>query len=100
MSEHTPEPWAYDPVSNIVIGPNDYWVADLHDWGDAAVEEETKANGYLVAAAPELLTALEELMGWGKLLAAAGLEELNESMKSDPAWIEARASIAKAKGES
>ncbi|WP_420431500.1 hypothetical protein [Candidatus Poriferisocius sp.] len=78
MKPHTPRPWVY-----VLEGAEDrgmVWsgvapICTLEQWNDA--------NGHLIAAAPDMLTALEELCG----------------LWDDETWSKAKAAIAKAKGE-
>lgn len=86
MSKHTPGPWSRDKNDSLCSpdGRQVYvWNSGL---GNSYRSDETDANARLIAAAPELLEALEamlpgaEAMGW-------------ETSK-------ARAAIAKARGES
>ena len=100
MSEYTPGPWA---VVELVDGYDirapeaDCYIATASDpeavWGAIGPEEDA----CLIAAAPELLEALELALG-----------SYNRLLLSDPpkdAWVfngveaKARAAIAKAKGE-
>lgn len=68
MSEHTPGPWtveAFDRLDKqIVIGP--YHIA----WVDAddLSHEEAAANARLIAAAPDLLAALQEVWNIGRTI--------------------------------
>ena len=96
MSKHTPGPWMYDSY----VGEDPYddpdcpfveigttrWVPNKVDVPAAL---EAWANARLIAAAPDLLDALESLE------LTAGLP----AMQDDPARVAARAAIAKAKGE-
>lgn len=68
MTKHTPGPWAVNPVAA--------WVdcGQLDEDGDPTPvcalawptiyrsENETEANGYLIAAAPDMLEALQMLV--------------------------------------
>ena len=102
MSKHTPGPWEwYGP--NLLCGGErqsenilnsaddgrpygDHAALIEHHWdGDVA-----KANARLIAAAPELLEALKEIVDAAD---GAGWEQL------DPSFKKARAAIAKATGE-
>ena len=85
-AQHTPGPWKYNDKT------------DVYDSAGATVCElykgyETRpaprANAILIAAAPELLEALEELEALGSL-------ELPQ--RRDAALFKAKAAIAKAKG--
>ena len=72
-TKHTPGPWHVGGITqaNLVQvfvgdGEEEYSICDL--WGDVFGDNETnltreqKANACLIAAAPELLKALEDLM--------------------------------------
>ena len=95
MSEqHTPGPWTFDNEIEFICTD-----ASLHgewygDWAVARVNiirAEAKANARLIAAAPDLLEALRELLAACK----------DASFASDPfdAVPNARAAIAKATTE-
>lgn len=104
MSKHTPGPWAYAleygpsvtelprittvaRCANYVIGlPSEYPGGNYRD-GDPSGDEEADAR--LIAAAPELLEALE--------LLTAGIE--NSVSDTYIPLVKARAAIAKATGE-
>lgn len=81
---HTPGPWEFDPIDRVVVK------------GGAEIAYMARsANGAdvrLIAAAPELLEALE--------FALAALEDVFGKNKVDVGAINtARAAIAKARGE-
>lgn len=88
MSKHTPGPWKIVDAWNyyMVEGQNDEEII----WQDGPYQTPTinKANACLIAAAPDLLEALEAIVG-------------NSSIQrvSDELHAKARAAIAKAKGE-
>lgn len=86
MSEakHTPGPWNF--TGNGVYAADGTTVADNEPHYPQALDP---CNGHLIAAAPELLEALEELE---QLVSAHISEEADNWCKS------ARAAIAKAKG--
>ena len=100
MSKHTPGPWMADTEE---IGGSfqiymegsylDPWIADAKGThvGPKSLEE-VKANAALIAAAPELLGALQEVMEW--------ISEWDPNFASDDKWPIARdaalAAIAKA----
>ena len=72
MSEHTPGPWtmATGPSSHLIEGPHEYDGCNIFVAQVAIPEDETGkplvsfgetfANGCLIAAAPDMLKALEE----------------------------------------
>ncbi len=58
MSKHTLGPWVYEPETFTIRTANDdsYWLASI----DGTIEgEEGLANAHLIAAAPDMLEALE-----------------------------------------
>lgn len=97
-TKHTPGPWRavidsdFTPgidaddigESIVVIGPNNL-STDLGIWGRC--REEAEANAHLIAAAPDLLAALQTLVEQAERHDAVGLY-----------WDQARAAIAKAEG--
>ena len=77
---HTPGPWGFEESTKTIRAvPQNYWLATMDSW-DGAVDHE--ANARLIAAAPDLLEALEEMVD----------ESINREVK-------ARAAIAKARGQ-
>ena len=95
-TKHTPGPWRYytesQPDGCPIVGSGGPMVAMLaHSVNHPDQSDEANANAYLIAAAPELLEALE------CLLAAV---EQHDTPLTDPERIAARSAIAKAKGES
>jgi hypothetical protein len=62
-SPHTPGPWSYNRdeggMHGHVISTGDYIICELPDAGDGA-SPDTEANARMIAAAPEMLEALEE----------------------------------------
>jgi len=97
MSKHTPGPWHV--VDHHIA--NRYYVSVRH--GDASIgaaswdvarvtvrqtwRDQQIANAHLIAAAPDLLAALQ-----------AFADEIVPNNPNDPLWINARAAIAKATG--
>ena len=68
MSDHTPGPWTVEPMSNVddeeaakpfayVIGPD-----DVDPWAPPAEWRFKIADAHLIAAAPDLLAALEQIV--------------------------------------
>lgn len=93
MSErkHTPGPWMVEGRTVYALNEDGYnrfsaLVQDAHTPGD-----ELEANAQLIAAAPELLEALEQFVAW--------VDAPCESAFSDSQLASARAAIAKATGE-
>ncbi len=87
MTKHTPGPWHVD--AQYICRADGVAIADV--WQSMEVSgEDTEANARLIAAAPDLLTALEELLPY-----------VTGSMRSttDPLVEAARAAIAAARGE-
>lgn len=88
MSKHTPGPWKIVDAWNyyMVEGQNDEEII----WQDGPYQTPTinKANACLIAAAPDLLEALEAIVGDSSI-----------QRVSDELHAKARAAIAKAQGE-
>ncbi len=63
MSEqkHTPGPWVSAPqrTNTLIVAANGTRVAESY----GVTDEEPRANARLIAAAPELLAALKEILG-------------------------------------
>jgi hypothetical protein len=58
--KHTQGPWKFEASTKTIRSePANYWLATMDSW-DGAVDHE--ANARLIAAAPELLEALERLL--------------------------------------
>jgi hypothetical protein len=102
MSGHTPGPWGLDTLKTSCgichkIGPFPYkpdrqcHACVYVDYpGDGAIERELLANARLIAASPDLLEALQNLI--------AAVEEPDSDSLME--LIQARAAIRKATGES
>jgi hypothetical protein len=58
MSNHTQGPWEYKRTSGFDYGSVEYWLPGI------CTNVKTEANARLIAAAPDLLEALNELIGW------------------------------------
>jgi len=89
MSKHTPGPWAYqedsDAYTHIVRGPNNRFICQLNQSTSAEIE----ANARLIAAAPELLSALQ--------VAELALRE--RGLRTCGEYKQIEAALAKATGE-
>lgn len=80
---HTPGPWKFEgPTNTIRSVPANYWLATMDSW-DGAVDNA--ANARLIAAAPDLLEALQGV--------------LRVADRKTAEFDAARAAIAKATGE-
>lgn len=107
MSKHTPGPWKTADITS--RGTHVYWRIEapskhvagvsvdvtLYPVDVVAVSEELKANARLIAAAPDLLAALEALE-----VAVSMDFSLDRDSRINAAASGARAAIAKARGES
>ena len=101
MSKHTPGPWWLDHGDDVNLFNHVGISAETHEllaqvvWrlDDDKSTPECEANARLIAAAPDLLEALETaLYGWQR--------EFEYLAKRTPEWVtKARAAIAKATGE-
>jgi hypothetical protein len=92
VSKHTPGPWeAHLDEAYFVTGPDRGRVAIMthlkgaHGLGGRRSGDESAANARLIAAAPDLLEALTDLLGW-------------QTLAPDDVVAAARAAITKAEG--
>jgi hypothetical protein len=92
MSKHTPGPWAVNPMNAQVdeFGGQGMPLPVCHMlWPtDKRKEAETMANARLIAAAPDLLEALERILADGDVRDILGKADMSK----------ARSAIAKARG--
>ena len=102
MAEHTPGPWRSDsPYVSAPSGEHRKIVADCDQYFS---DDECEANIRLIAAAPELLAALEQalaVIGSDEMRAACQLADLHGMTYSGPTvdMTTMRALIAKVRGE-
>jgi len=94
MSKHTPGPWKAiisENVANVVCAENGIGVARVIDDDDAR----------LIAAAPQMLEALEACAAYWHYKRSPGIPEHSElvSLSAEQAQKLIRAAIAAAKGE-
>lgn len=83
-AEHTPGPWRFDRDSNVLEMAGKP-TADIVDVSPPlASYEEARANGHLIAAAPELLAACQSM--------------LVKFLSKEPQYKQAIAAIDKAMG--
>lgn len=103
MSKHTPGPWRFytDPQPNgcPIVGTGGLMVAQLaHSINYPEQRDTAIANARLIAAAPELLEALGDLMGVAEAaMLRANFDGGEYDIEGELA--DARAAIAKATGE-
>lgn len=77
MSKHTPGPWVIDgykvsPKSNMDLAICSVMPMDWNGGRGRHIRgDETQANGHLIAAAPDLLEALDRLTKWAEVMAEA-----------------------------
>jgi hypothetical protein len=95
MSEHTPGPWRASMGDLLRVMHGSDCICGVHRIGSRAGgrrSEESEANARLIAAAPDLLAALQAVI-------AAPITGDHESIqRRDAAFTAARAAIAKATG--
>lgn len=93
IHKHTPGPWLARKVAGTFLPGQIGWAIDYNEEQEQVVDYVYKeADARLIAAAPDLLDALENVIeSWG-----LGLLPHEDSEALD----QARAAIAKAKGES
>lgn len=101
-SKHTPGPWTTD--DSLADEAGEFGIAILAKWQDGSavrvadcpvgeVDPETYANARLIAAAPDLLAALRDLV-----------ENINDptcsidELRNDVSFADSRAAIARATG--
>lgn len=103
MSAPTPGPWVVgeDIADSYMIYPEgkflDPWIADAKGpHVGVASKEEALANAVLIAAAPDLLAALEAMLATPEI---ADCDPRDKDEETRVAERMARAAIAKAKGE-
>lgn len=90
-NQHTPGPWAVSPYNNIVSKNGTVAKTEQMPGND---DEERKANAHLIAAAPDLLSALHLLLD--KLHAHA--PKLIANVHTENAIVKAEMAISKAEG--
>ncbi len=85
----TPGPWKWEPGSKTIRSvPANYWLATMDSW-DGQVNND--ANARLIAAAPALYAALEDLLSAGCLIP---LPATHDGLTVADALAKARSAIA------
>jgi hypothetical protein len=98
-TKHTPGPWTYEQETKTIRSvPANYWIATIDSY-DGAINNA--ANAALIAAAPELLEALKEIVARYSNLERLYFEaiKLNESPDTNGTIVRALSAIAKAEGK-
>ena len=108
MSKHTPGPWAYTKSVNFGHESFNIHQADgagytpyMSDVGTTELGEDMEiqeANARLIAAAPQMLEALDELVDLKDRRHMLAIERYQQARER--AWEKCRAAIRAAKGES
>lgn len=98
MSNYTPGPWTAEGWENLVVNAGNVTLASTPGYTNGNLAE-AKANARLIAAAPELLEALERLASSLELCASGNspAKVLREVAEMNARF--ARAAIAKATEE-
>ena len=105
MPRHTPGPWLYDDTrthyEQDVIRHNGVVIARIPPATVGCGPDTKKDNARLIAAAPELLAALEELLAVSPRCHYCNdhIQGCDRCDTPYPQYVTARAVIAKAKGE-
>lgn len=93
MKKHTPGPWSFDEDGTVFKGKNRLLIAEVAQQG---MGYAASANTRLVAAAPDLLAALQSVMTWwAESVPLNGADDDMPPLIFDAAW----SAIAKATGE-
>ena len=64
MTQHTPGPWVTCGYENLIVNDNEGNTIVITPGGSTGTRLEMKANARLIAAAPELLEALETCLAF------------------------------------
>ena len=88
-TKHTPGPWTHHPEDNIILDASGRRLIEWQARSVSVSVEERDANARLIAAAPELLEALEVVLHLCTVIGAP----------DGPALDMARDALAKARGE-
>jgi hypothetical protein len=104
--KYTPGPWMVGgpyPSVTVCCTPDEYdaenWemIAELWNWKNGEAPEEVKANARLIAAAPQLLAALEANMNW---IGRPPVDRYSYDSERERAWEMGEQALAAAKGVS
>lgn len=93
QTHHTPAPWVFEESTKTIRSkPENYWIASMNSW-DGAINHEVNAR--LIAAAPELLEALDDCAG---VLQSIENQLSGKSVAVTAVLEKARAAIKKTEG--
>ena len=98
-TKHTPGPWRTGGLPQhapIVYAPDDYAICDTKTFHGRRSPEEAEANARLIAAAPDMLAALQAFREWHANNFGDFSHDLNAQLLSLD--NDAVAAIAKAEG--
>lgn len=102
-TKFTPGPWRLSLTDDTtVIGPDHQEIAEaMGDYEDDDMLPEVEANARLIAAAPDLYTALEEASALVDALSGGrgNLRLRGQYISLEEAIARARAALSKARGE-
>jgi hypothetical protein len=94
-TQHTPGPWTFNLTTGVIRSISEEFpncrqpvICDLRRWPSGDTTYIDSANAHLIAAAPELLEALQAALE--ALRGSAGFDEINNAKK------QVKAAIAKA----
>lgn len=95
-TKHTPGPWHADPTKSFYVFAHGSLAEQAGvENGPFVCNASTQANARLIAAAPDLLAALQNARN---VLAGLACGDLRTVNADSPALAQARAAIAKATG--
>lgn len=98
-TKHSPSPWTFSGQGDYsaITDAEDNQIAEVH-WLVGMSLEQLQANTKLFAAAPDLLAALEELNRLRLVAEGTPVENMLTALEGiGPAWLAAKAAIAKAR---
>lgn len=95
-TKHTPGPWTANKVTGLVTPTNNPDKDICHAFGQRNLGEG-EANARLIAAAPDLLSIVDELLRWAE--SVEGTSVSAGVVRDGEIFCAARAAIARATGE-
>lgn len=98
MSKHTPGPWFYHAPSGQIEAGN-HWVIATIDRYPTGGKNNQRANGQLIAAAPELLAAAHLAVACMEILNSVAVLDAETRISMEKGLQGLRVVIAKAEGK-